>query len=63
MITINNLSKNYGNKILFENITLSINKGEKIGLIGPNGAGKSTLFALILGEVESCSNSMLKAAF
>ncbi|MFA4888757.1 MAG: ABC-F family ATP-binding cassette domain-containing protein [Candidatus Omnitrophota bacterium] len=52
MIAINNLSKNYGQKTLFEDITLNINKGEKIGLIGPNGAGKSTLFALILGEIE-----------
>jgi ATP-binding cassette subfamily F protein 3 len=58
MITINNLSKNYGSKILFEGITLSINKGEKIGLIGPNGAGKSTLFALIRGEVEPSSGEI-----
>ena len=53
MITINNLSKNYGSKVLFENISLNINPGEKIGLIGPNGTGKSTLFALILQEIES----------
>jgi len=53
MITITNLSKNYGQKVLFEDITLSINQGEKIGLIGPNGAGKSTLFSLILQEIES----------
>jgi len=58
MIAINNLSKNYGRKILFENISLNINKGEKIGLIGPNGAGKTTLFALILGEVESSSGEI-----
>jgi len=43
MITLSNLSKNYGRKILFENLSLNINRGEKIGLIGPNGAGKSTL--------------------
>jgi len=52
MITITNLSKNYGKKILFEGISLNINRGERIGLIGPNGAGKSTLFSLILGEIE-----------
>ena len=52
MITILNLSKNYGKKILFQNISLTINKGEKIGLTGPNGTGKSTLFSLILGETE-----------
>ena len=44
MINLNNLSKNYGSKILFEKVSLSINRGEKVGLIGPNGAGKSTLF-------------------
>ena len=53
MITITNLSKSYGEKTLFTNISLNINHGEKIGLIGPNGAGKSTLFSLILGETES----------
>ncbi|MCK9572512.1 MAG: ATP-binding cassette domain-containing protein [Candidatus Omnitrophica bacterium] len=55
MISIINLSKNYGSKVLFENISLNINEGEKIGLIGPNGAGKSTLFSLILQECESSS--------
>ena len=58
MITVNNLSKNYGRKILFERISLNINKGEKIGLIGPNGSGKSTLFGLILGEVEPSSGEV-----
>lgn len=53
MINITNLSKNYGAKVLFENISLNINQGEKIGLIGPNGTGKSTLFSLILQEIES----------
>jgi ATP-binding cassette subfamily F protein 3 len=52
MIIISNLSKNYGSKVLFENISLNINAGEKIGLIGPNGSGKSTLFSLILKETE-----------
>ncbi|MBL7151868.1 MAG: ABC-F family ATP-binding cassette domain-containing protein [Candidatus Omnitrophica bacterium] len=52
MITINNLSKSYGRKALFNNVSLSINRGEKIGLIGPNGSGKTTLFSLILGEAE-----------
>ncbi len=52
MITIANLSKNYGKRTLFQNISLNINPGEKIGLIGPNGSGKSTFFSLILGEIE-----------
>ncbi len=52
MIAINNLSHNYGKKILFEDVSLTINTKEKIGLLGPNGSGKSTLFAMILGEVK-----------
>jgi len=52
MITITNLSKAYGKKTLFENISLNINRQEKVGLIGPNGSGKTTLFSLILGEIE-----------
>jgi len=58
MITITNLSKNYGKKVLFENISLNINRGEKIGLIGPNGSGKSTLFSLILGDIEPSSGEV-----
>jgi ATP-binding cassette subfamily F protein 3 len=58
MITITNLSKNYGKRTLFERISLNINKGEKIGLIGPNGSGKSTLFSLILGELEPSSGEV-----
>jgi len=53
MINITNLSKNYGPKVLFKDVSLNINQGEKIGLIGPNGTGKSTLFSLILQEIES----------
>ena len=58
MITILNLSKNYGKKVLFQDICLTIHKGEKIGLIGPNGTGKSTLFSLILGETEPSSGDV-----
>ncbi len=58
MINIINLSKNYGPKVLFEDISLNINQGEKIGLIGPNGTGKSTLFSLILQETEPSSGEV-----
>ncbi|MCX5711563.1 MAG: ABC-F family ATP-binding cassette domain-containing protein [Candidatus Omnitrophica bacterium] len=58
MISISNLSKNYGKKVLFNNLNLSINRGEKIGLIGPNGSGKSTLFSMILQENEPTSGNV-----
>jgi ATP-binding cassette subfamily F protein 3 len=50
MLTASGLSKSYGGRSLFENASLQINRGDRIGLIGANGAGKSTLFSLILKE-------------
>lgn len=44
------LSKRYGTKILFEELDLNINEGEKVALIAPNGAGKSSLLKIIAGE-------------
>jgi ATP-binding cassette subfamily F protein 3 len=58
MISLTNLSKNYGKKILFNNLSLSIYQGEKIGLIGPNGTGKSTLFSILLGETEPSAGTV-----
>ena len=58
MINIIKLSKNYGPKVLFEDVSLNINQGEKIGLIGPNGTGKSTLFSMILQETEPSSGEV-----
>jgi ATP-binding cassette, subfamily F, member 3 len=53
MVNLSGVSKQYGNRILYQNASVQINPGEKIGLVGPNGAGKSTLFKLIVNE-ESC---------
>ena len=50
MLTLSNLSKSYGGRVLFRDASLQVNRGERIGLVGPNGAGKSTLFSLILKE-------------
>ncbi|MDC0357285.1 ATP-binding cassette domain-containing protein [Oligoflexia bacterium] len=52
MIQILNLSKAYGTQVLLDDITFSINAGEKVGLVGRNGSGKTTLFRLILREEE-----------
>ncbi|HQP91978.1 MAG TPA: ABC-F family ATP-binding cassette domain-containing protein, partial [Candidatus Omnitrophota bacterium] len=60
MISINNLSKAYGKRTLFEGISLHINRGEKIGMIGPNGTGKSTFFHMLLGDSEPSSGSIQK---
>jgi ATP-binding cassette, subfamily F, member 3 len=50
MLTISQVTKSFGARTLFSNVSLQVNRGNRIGLIGPNGAGKSTLFSLILGH-------------
>ncbi|MCJ8518443.1 ATP-binding cassette ChvD family protein [Pseudorhizobium tarimense] len=50
VIEAENLSKSYGDRVLFENLTFKLPPGGIVGVIGPNGAGKSTLFKLITGQ-------------
>ena len=50
VIEVNNVSKAYGDKLLFENLSFSLPPAGIVGIIGPNGAGKSTLFKLISGQ-------------
>ena len=50
VIEINGVSKGYDNRLLIDNLTLSIPKNAIVGIIGPNGVGKSTLFRMIMGE-------------
>ncbi|HAV64702.1 MAG TPA: ABC transporter ATP-binding protein, partial [Verrucomicrobiales bacterium] len=50
MLTLSGISKAYAGRALFADVTLQINRTDRIGLVGPNGAGKSTLFKIILGE-------------
>nr|WP_245835123.1 ATP-binding cassette domain-containing protein [Methylobacillus rhizosphaerae] len=52
------VSLGYDGKLLIENFSTRIMRGDRIGLIGPNGAGKSTLLKLILGELEPDSGSI-----
>ena len=48
MLTISGLTKSFGGRTLFADVTLQVNRQDRIGLVGPNGAGKTTLFSLIL---------------
>ena len=50
MLTIANLSKSYGPRTLFAEVSLNIARTDRLGLVGANGAGKSTLFNIILGK-------------
>lgn len=51
-VTINGLSKKYGNKEALRDVSLTIGEGEIVGLIGPNGAAKSTLLKAIMGLIN-----------
>jgi len=50
MIQANDISKHFGTQVLFEDVTFTIGKKERLGLVGRNGSGKSTLFKMILGD-------------
>ena len=58
MLTIADVSKSYGTRTLFEDVSLFIARSDRYGLVGPNGAGKTTLFNLILGEEAQDSGTI-----
>lgn len=60
IITLENISKTYSEKVLLKNISLGINDGDKIGLIGINGAGKSTLLKITGGKEEFFDGTITK---
>ena len=53
MLTLADVSKSYGTRELFSEVSLFVARTDRFGLVGPNGAGKSTLFNLILGEEQA----------
>jgi ATP-binding cassette subfamily F protein 3 len=61
MLQVYQGSKQYGSKILFEDIGFSINEGEHVGVIGPNGAGKTTLFKILVGQETLDSGQVIKS--
>jgi len=58
VIEVNNISKAYGDKLLFEDLSFTLPPGGIVGVIGPNGAGKSTLFKIITGKEQPDSGSI-----
>ena len=58
VIETKNITKGYGNRLLFENLNLSIPRNAIVGIIGPNGVGKSTLFRIIMGKEQPDSGQV-----
>jgi len=58
ILNAQSVTKQFGAKPLFFNISLTVEDGDRIGLIGPNGAGKSTLLAILAGQVEPDSGEV-----
>lgn len=58
VLEIRGLSKQYGQKLLFEPFSHTFTRGERIGLLGPNGSGKSSLLDILAGRVEPSSGSL-----
>ncbi len=52
MISVNNVTKSFGTRILFENVNVKFTPGNRYGLTGPNGAGKSTFMKILTGDID-----------
>lgn len=61
ILSLENISKNYGFKPLFENVTLGLEDRDKIGIIGANGSGKTTLLRIIAGVEEPDTGRVVRA--
>ena len=59
-LQVENISKSYGDKVLFRNISFNINEGDKIALIAPNGTGKSSLLKILAGIDSSDRGGEIK---
>ena len=58
IISFENVSLYYGNRLILDNISFRINEGEIFGMLGPNGVGKSTIFNLITGLIKPDSGQI-----
>ena len=58
LLAVDNLSKRFGGFVALDNISLSVEPGERVGLIGPNGSGKSTLVNCICGTLQNEAGSV-----
>ncbi|NLY30389.1 MAG: ABC-F family ATP-binding cassette domain-containing protein [Firmicutes bacterium] len=61
LIQLDGITKYYGDKLVFGQVTAAVERGDKIGLVGSNGAGKTTLLEVIVEELLPESGSLRKA--
>lgn len=57
LLTVENLCKTIDGKVILDNISFRVNKGDKIAFVGPDGIAKTTLFRILIGELEADSGS------
>ncbi len=62
MIQLSGLTKSFGDRILFDNVTWQVDDGDRVGLCGPNGAGKTTLLRILAGTDEPDRGQVIKPA-
>lgn len=58
VVEVNSVSKQFGNKVLYEDLNFNVPKGAVVGIIGPNGAGKTTLFRMLIGQEQPDSGTI-----
>lgn len=58
VLSADTIGKSYGTDIILEDVSFSVDKGDRIGIVGPNGAGKTTLMSIIAGELEASSGNV-----
>ncbi|MGE5790160.1 MAG: ribosomal protection-like ABC-F family protein [Syntrophaceae bacterium] len=63
MLSLQNISKHYGPKVLFDGFSLFIGERDRIAVVGSNGTGKSTLMKIVTGEVEADAGAIHKSSF
>jgi ATPase subunit of ABC transporter with duplicated ATPase domains len=58
MISVSNLSKEFGDHVLFEGVSFQLNPGQRYGLVGANGSGKTTLLNILSGDLEATAGTV-----